>query len=267
MTTLNRILPKRMTFSILFWNIWLDNQLNGAARSNTLLKELERLTVQYQPDFLGLNEVLQSAQSNSPFVLEFLKDTCGYAYSHFASASPLTEDWLIGSALCSRIPFNSVQDVAISEDTPAKRRGHHGHHVKAIVANVTMPGSRSLQLVVAHAMHLRSYTLHDHYAGTASLEKLIRSSNYAKNTILGGDFNEPGFMPKSFKHSVSDVMHMRTGSRSRPTWRHNAQRLTPIRANLDQLYWTKNSEFTLKRFEIVDSNVSDHRPLFATFEY
>lgn len=40
-----------------------------------------------------------------------------------------------------------------------------------------------------------------------------------------------------------------------------------MRANLNQLFWSKDSEFTLENFEVVDSSASDHRPLFAKFSY
>jgi endonuclease/exonuclease/phosphatase (EEP) superfamily protein YafD len=256
-----------MTFTILFWNIWLDNQIKGFDKSGPLLGELKRLSDEYKPNFMGLNEVLQATNSDKPFVSDFLKDVCGYAHSHYAPASPFTSDWLIGSALYSRHKFAIAESVPISNDTPAKRRGYAGCKLKVATARIHLGHKRSLNIIVAHPMHLRVHTLKDHYEGTANLEKLIRSEKYAQNTILGGDFNEPGFMPRAFKNRVHDVMNFKTGSKLWPTWRHNAYTLTPVRANLDQLYWSKNSQFQLTEFKVLDSNISDHRPLLATFEY
>ena len=42
-----------MTFSILFWNIWLDNQINGEENSKKLLVELKRLIERYKPDSIA----------------------------------------------------------------------------------------------------------------------------------------------------------------------------------------------------------------------
>lgn len=126
---------------------------------------------------------------------------------------------------------------------------------------------KNINIIVAHLMHLRPYTLKDHYQGAKKLENIVRSEKFSKNTILGGDFNEPGFMPKALKNNVKDVMHMRTGSKQNATWRYNAKPKTLIRANLDQLYWSKDSDFSLESFEVINTNVSDHRPIFATFSY
>jgi endonuclease/exonuclease/phosphatase (EEP) superfamily protein YafD len=124
-----------------------------------------------------------------------------------------------------------------------------------------------INIIVAHPLHLRPYTLKDHYQGTKTLENLVRSKEFSKNTIIVGDFNEPSFMPRAFKNNVQDIMYMQTGSKLNTTWRHNAKPKTFVRANLDQLYWTKDSVFDLDGFEIIDTNVSDHRPIFATFSY
>ncbi len=263
-----------MTFSVLFWNIWLDNQIHGEKNSKKLLLELRRLIDHYQPDIIGLNEVLQASQATSPFVLDYLKSECGYTFNHFAPASwfrqcydgRLDTDWLIGAGLCSKIQPITIKSVAISNDTPAERRGQKGCEVKAITATIKV-GGKNTHIIVAHPLYLRPYTLKDHYQGTKSLENLVRSHEFSKNTILGGDFNEPSFMPQAFKKRVKHTMHMRTGSAWDTTWRHNASPTTVIRANLDQLYWTKKSDFSLQNFEVIATDISDHRPLFATFAF
>lgn len=255
-----------MTFSVLFWNIWLDNQIKGEAGSARLMKELEYLIEKYDPDVIGLTEVLQATHSDSPFVLDFL-GRHGYPHRHYASASPLDDDWNIGMAVCSRFTLENVDEVVIGKDSPAEQRGYSGHEHKCITATITLPEQHMLNTIIAHPHHLRPHTIRDHYEGTRNIEKLLRSSKFSENTVLVGDFNEPGFMPKAFKNKVADVMKFRTGSIAHPTWRHNGYRFTPIRANLDQLYWSRKSNFELTDFEVIDSPVSDHRPLFAKFQY
>ncbi len=99
-----------------------------------------------------------------------------------------------------------------------------------------------------------------------SLRQLVHSETYAKNTILIGDMNEWRLMPGAFRRKVADVMHSRTGTLLHPTWCYNAHRFTPLRANLDYVYWNTQSDFTLKDFKVLPTRVSDHRPLLATFE-
>jgi endonuclease/exonuclease/phosphatase family metal-dependent hydrolase len=255
-----------MTFSILYWNIWLDNQIKGEDNSKKLLSELKQLLDRYSPEFIGLNEVLQGSKLSNPFILDYLKNECDYEFGYFAPASRFDDDWFIGAGFCSKVKPNSIKEVAISKDTPAERRGYKGFELKAITAQVAL-NDTYINIIVAHPLHLRPYTLRDHYQGTKTLENLVRSEEFSKNTILGGDFNEPGFMPKAFKNNVKDIMHMRTGSMQNPTWRHNAKPNTLIRANLDQLYWSKDSDFSLESFEVIETNISDHRPILATFSY
>ena len=255
-----------MTFSILFWNIWVDNQIKGERDSKTLLTELKRILNDYKPDFIGLNEVLKGVDTDNPFIFDYLKSECGYEFSYFAPASQFDDDWFIGAGFCSKVKPKSIYDIAISKDTPAERRGYKGFELKAATAQMKL-NAININIIVAHPMHLRPYTLKDHYEGTKTLENLIRSREFSRNTILAGDFNEPGFMPRAFKNNVKDIMNMRTGSKRNTTWRLNAKPKTIVRANLDQLYWTKDSDFNVKSFEIIKTNVSDHRPIFATFKY
>jgi endonuclease/exonuclease/phosphatase family metal-dependent hydrolase len=254
-----------MIFSVLLWNIWLDNQNKGNTRLQKLFDELSRIIVEYNPDVIALNEVLQASSKISPEVTDFLQQKLGYTDNFFTPASPLNKDWLIGDALCSRLAVQSIKFVPISDDTPAKRRGYESCKTKAIVAKIKLSNSHMFNLVIAHPMHIRPYTLKDHYDATSGLNELVRSEGLAQNTILCGDFNEPGFMPKSFKTSVSDVLEMRTGGIFSATWRHNAYPLTPIRANLDQVYWTKKGNLRLLDFKVLSSRVSDHRPILAVF--
>lgn len=127
-----------MTFSILFWNIWLHNQIKGSKNSEKLLVKLERLLNLYQPDFIGLNEVLKGRKANSPFIFDYLKNECGYNFNYFAPASLLDNDWFIGVGFCSKVKPKIIKDIAISKDTPAERRGYKGFELKAITAQLLL---------------------------------------------------------------------------------------------------------------------------------
>ncbi len=257
-----------MTFSILFWNIWLDNQLHGKKGATHLLFELDRLANQYQPDFIGLNEVLKYKHDDIPFVLEFLKDQLGYAHNHYTTLSAHDDNWFDGAAFCSRDKIDSIKEFPLSKNSYATRRGYEGFNLQAMAAHLQLTTRHDLGIIVTHAMPLIPATtdiLGDHYRGTHKLSQLIHSQEYSRNTILIGDMNEPRLMPRSLRGKLADVMHTETGSFFNPTWRHNAHRLTPLRCNLDYVYWSKDSDFYLKDFKVLSSNVSDHRPLLATF--
>ena len=92
-------------FTIVFWNIWLDNQLDGPTgpRSLKLLKEFDDLVAAHNPDCIGINEVLFESPDQAPFVFEHLKKH-GYHYAHFAYASPINKQWEIGAGLVSKYP-------------------------------------------------------------------------------------------------------------------------------------------------------------------
>jgi endonuclease/exonuclease/phosphatase family metal-dependent hydrolase len=253
-----------MQFSVVFWNIWLKNQLRGEAHATRLLNELTQIVETYQPDCIGLNEVLQHVQASSPFVLDHLK-RLGYTHSHFALASSFTDEWLIGAGFASR--HRAVtQSIVLSEDVPAERRGYKGHTLKAIVAQVTLPEGKKVDVVVAHPLALRPDTYKAHRQATHVLADLLRQDELAHTAVLGGDFNESVHWPHSFHRATADLLNYKTGTLMRPTWQHNAWAFTPLRINLDHVYWPQNNSIILKHFEVIDSKVSDHRPLYARFE-
>lgn len=252
-----------MKFSILFWNIWFYNQIEGQARADRLLDELKRLVDEYQPDFIALNEVVQTADDGTVLVIEFLQKL-GYAHTHHPELVRFNDYYLSGAALCSRLKFNQVQDIVISKHGFAAKRGYPGYYKKALGAQVSLPGGRNLKIIVTHPLATID-AFSDHRVAMNKLNKLVRSRPYFQNTVLVGDMNEWRLIPGAFRRKVSDVMHSRTGSVLRPTWHHNAHRFTPLRLNLDYIYWSKDSGFSMENFKVLSSNASDHRPLLASF--
>lgn len=239
--------------------------MEGEERRERLLSELKRLTNQHQPDFIALNEVVRPSQSQSAPVIEYIQKL-GYPYNHCANMAQLDNYWMSGAALCSRFKLSQKQNIIISKNGYATKRGHPGFNKEIISTQVALSRGHDLTIIVAHPLATVD-NLRDHRAGIRSLDRLVHSGAYDKNTILVGDMNEWRLIPEAFRAKVADVMHSRTGSVLNPTWRYNAHRFTPLRANLDYVYWSKNSEFYLKDFRILSSDVSDHRPLLATFQY
>lgn len=254
-----------MKFSILSWNIWFYNQIEGPAREKRLFDELKRLVETHEPDLIAMNEVVQSYGGDSIPALKYL-DSLGYTHNHCADLGRLNDYWMSGAALCSKHRLKDPRRLVISKNGFAAKRGYPGYDKQAIGVRVAMPGKQEVRIIVAHPQATID-DLHEHKAGMRRLENLLRSKDYSENTILVGDMNEWRMIPGAFRSKVSDVMHSRTGSILRPTWRYDAHRFSPLRLNLDYVYWSKRSDFSLKDFKVLASDASDHRPLLATFEY
>ncbi len=253
-----------MTFSIVFWNVWFRNQVDDTKRKR-LLSELERLTDHHKPDVVALAEAVKPSEDTTPPAVEYLHGL-GYKYNHYANMAQLNDYWMSGVALCSKLPISQKRRIVISKNGFAIKRGYEDLNKEVIGAQITLPQGKRFKVIVAHPTATID-SIKQHKIGIANLNQLVRSKNYSKNTIMVGDMNQWRLIPGSFRHKALDVMHSRTGSVLSPTWRHNAHRFTPLRLNLDYLYWSKNSDFYLKDFEVLPGNVSDHRPLLATFEY
>lgn len=253
-----------MKLKILFWNIWLENQLGGPEKTDQLLSELQNIIDTNNPDIIGLNEVLKHSSHDIPLINKWLHSK-GYIHNYFSHGSPISSDWDIGSAVCSKFPLVDTEEIELGKNATAKKRGHGDHQVKAIATKIKLEGYKKVGFIVAHPINLKPSTIIDHFAHTKKLSDFVLDSDYRHSTIIGGDFNEPMHFPKSFKSRTDKHFHHKTGSKISPTWRHNTWKITPLRANLDRLFWSKDGSIKLDHFEIIESHISDHRPIFATF--
>jgi endonuclease/exonuclease/phosphatase family metal-dependent hydrolase len=253
-----------MKLKVLFWNVWLENQLKGPEKTDLLFKELESIIKKYQPDCIGLNEVLKHFSHDTPLINSWLHKL-GYVHTYFSNGSPLSSKWTIGSALCSKYELKDIQEIELGKNETAKKRGHGDHKVKAITAKIVISNKTKIGFIVAHPINLKPSTITDHFRHTKKLSDFVLNSDYRLNSIIGGDFNEPMHFPKSFKSRTDKHFHHKTGSKRSPTWRHNNWKITPLRANLDRLFWSKDGFLEIDHFEIIESNVSDHKPIYASF--
>lgn len=254
-----------MAFSILTWNVWYLNQIENKTRLKRLLQELKSLIDQYQPDCIALCEAVQPLDQQSPPIIEHL-EKLGYSHHHYARMAHIGDYWMSGVVLSSRFQLSNKQRHVISKNGSAARYGYPGIDKEIISVAISIPQGPNMQIIVAHPSALID-SIKQHVAGKRSLEKLIHSEPFTQNTILLGDMNEWRFLPGSLRSRARDIMYARTGSILNPTWRHNASRFTPLRLNLDYIYWSKQSDFYLKDFKVLSSKVSDHQPLLATFKY
>jgi endonuclease/exonuclease/phosphatase family metal-dependent hydrolase len=251
-----------MEFSVLFWNIWFENQLGGPGKSQKILVALDRLIKKYKPDIIGLNEVLKERDDASPFVTDFLR-SLGYKYIHFTSSGPLSDKWDKGNALCSKYSFNATKEITLGRNISAERKGFFGYTNKALVADINLKDKKKIKLILVHPIYLNRHNFLEHYRQMRSLTALLKQSENLSGTIVGGDFNEPFYIPLSMKRNF---YHM-TGTFLNRTWRHKASKKTYIRLNVDRILWSKKDSLKLIDFKIIDDYTSDHKPLYGKFSF
>lgn len=252
------------SFSVLFWNIWLDNQIKGPHNATPLFNEINRIYKIYQPDYMGLNEVLQNTKSDKPFINQYLNDI-GYKNVYYAPASPINESWVMGNLAATKLDVISQKHICLGPDKFAEKRGYKDHTLKAVSLNIKLKQNINVTIIVVHPVVLRPYTLKSHYEQTNLLDQHIRNHKNINNLIIGGDINEPKNMPNSFVHITKDYLSHKTGNYKKSTWSLNGKEVKPLSANLDKIFWATNGKIQLNKFEVIDSKISDHKPIYAEF--
>lgn len=253
-----------MEFSIIFWNIWLTNQIGGKEKQQQLFRKIDNIVQDYQPDCFGLNEVLRQTGENRPAIVDHLKKR-GYQYDYYLPAGPWTDDCEIGDLLVSKHPIVDKQGIILGSHFDMNGRDKSGRQAQAIQARVRLNQHFDITVIVAHLMHLRAHTLSTHFEHQRNLSCHVRGLTDTTALVMGGDFNEFNLMPLSFSWKNRRIFNNKTGSSLQPTWYKNAQEGALLRANPDKVYWFKNSSLELTEFEIISEYVSDHKPLYAKF--
>src|SRR3989344_946053 len=253
-----------MNFSVVYWNLQLDNQLEGKRGAGKLFNALDRLIEEYHPDCFGLNEVLKACDKGKmPFVLEYLKKK-GYTHIYYANSGKWTDKWDIGEGIVSRYPLISPKEVVLGGHF-SKGSHLHDSEAKAIITGVKLKNSITPKLVVAHLMHLRPHTLPTHFQHQKNLTNYVAKLPASDFVIAGGDFNEFKIMPLSFARRNKGKLHAKTGYFKEMTWHKKARKSAILRANPDRIFWSKNPGLKLKEFKVIPIYASDHKPLYAKF--
>lgn len=252
-------------FTILFWNIWLENQVSTALtkRFKLLNEEIARFIETYQPDFFAANEVIKACSDKNSRIYNDLA-SLGFNHEIFAKASNWTLNEDIGAALFSKTSADSHKIFTLGADTPAKKRGFDNQTLDGIAASFN-----DISLLIVHPMHLRPWTIRGHYGHTKNIKLFIDQPKYKHNCFIVGDFNEMNGFPHSFHAQTRRYLNYRSGSFTNPTWQHitSKGRKSPLKYNLDKLFWTKDNDYELTDFQILSSGISDHKPLLIRFKH
>lgn len=245
-------------FNALFWNVWVDSQI-ADDKLQVMQGRLDHIITHYDPDVLGLNEVMADENGNSK-LLKHLEEQ-GYT-TFFAPFSPERNGQFSGSALASRVKPQSIAAHELGPDNDAAIRGYPGHTVKLIQAKLPH-GDSHVNVVVNHLAHLVPWNIPVHLMHHREFLKLVGTPELQRTTIIGGDFNQFKFMP--YMWGADSLYHRATGTFLNPTWRLLGGKLPILQANYDNIFWTKCGTLQLEEFEVLDRHPSDHTPLVARF--
>lgn len=252
-----------MNFSVIYWNVWLDNQIQGPKRLKTLVDALDAILDEYNPDCLGLNEVLQGRNERVPAVVRHLQKR-GYEHVYYLPSGPWTDDWNIGDAIVSKYPIVATQAISLGSHFTEHGRDTSGRKAQAAEVEIIKDGVH-VRVIAAHLMNLRLHKLPTHFRHQESLSRHIALLPHDVPVIGGGDFNEFKYMPWSFSQANRKYIQVKTGDRHEPTWFRKAQKGALLHANPDKVFWLRESGVQLTQFQVIPRFTSDHRPLYAQF--
>jgi len=250
---------KAKAFSIIFWNVWVENQL-VAHKLHRLYGRFDEFIAKYRPDAFGLNEVLEAAHGMPPPLLTYLESR-GYRV-FFAPFGPERNGQRSGTAFASLLEPRSIKVHELGPDKHAELYGHQGHSIKLIRARM-LHASQPVNIVVVHLSHLMPYNWMAHVKQHRTFRNLMRSPGLQTSTIIGGDFNRFKFLP-SLQDDNPSRYSRATGSLMNPTWKL-VGKFPLIQANYDNLLWTTCGKLLLQEFKLLKRHPSDHTPLYARF--
>jgi len=223
-------------FSILVWNVHKENELSH-------FKERLKLLIQeYPPDFLLFQEV------KHPKARAHLLD--GYSYALASNIE--TRMNLYGVTTAAKVAFEHI-DTAIS----SKREvvGLATHKSLLITGHRQIDGGR-LYLVNLHAVNfvtLRSFTLE-----LSKIEETLQA--YQGALVIGGDFNNWSSRRIKALDAFQERLGLQKATLSAP---HHVKAV--FSKPIDHIFYRG---IRLLKAEAIDTGkVSDHNPIYATFEY
>lgn len=240
----------------------MDNQFTASKRKQ-LFKYLDNLLDKYDPDAVGINEVIYDDKLKRSYLLDYFKQK-GY-HTHYAPFSPKTDRLTVGSGLITKNKPSQIIEHSLGVDLPAKRRGYEGHNIKTIEAVIpTIQPNREVRFVVTYLAHLIPLNWIVHQQHYRQLRKLLSEQRFSKDFIIVGDFNEPKYHPNILRLTRS--FKRKTGSLLSPTWRWRGRRIYMARANYDNIMWSNDDSLWLEEFSVLKDHPSDHAPLYAKFK-
>ena len=228
---------KIMTFNIQHCENYLTKKIDFSAFANAIK--------QLNPDVIGLNEVRNKGERiDYEAQAQILSTLTGMPYFYFAKAIDVRGNNPYGNAILSKIPFKSVETIAIPDPTEKNEGGYYETRclLKATLEN-------GLTVLVTH------FGLNPSEQ-TNAVKTIL--DNLTDNCVLMGDFNVLPNTPilDPIYERMQDVENRSDKKKTFPSDAPNIK--------IDYIFTSKNLKATSS--EVVDLILSDHRPHSCTIE-
>jgi len=235
---------------IVSWNVHLNT---FAYDNNYVVETLESLN---EPDIVclqeyvgGRDEITRTWFDEHDYELAYLP------FASFPSDARISQGVMTAT---KKILQASVEPIVLREDQP--RRFRNFPNIRGLLDCTIRLGQQDVHILNFHATFPRPYTVDLRQREFASLVGHLEKYNEGSPMLLCGDFNF--FGKDTRKERLTTDYDSFTGTRTDKTWRHK-NGASPLRANLDYLFWTKDSLDVDAK--LLPFNVSDHRPIHACF--
>ena len=212
-----------------------ENYLTKKIDFDAFASAIKQLT----PDVIGLNEVRNKGEREDyEAQAQILSSLTGMPYFYFAKAIDVRGNNPYGNAILSKIPFKSVETVAIPDPT---ENNEGGYYETRCVLKATL--ENGLTVLITH------FGLNPSEQTNAVKTVL---DNLTENCVLMGDFNvlpdNPVLDP--IYECMQDVENRSADKKSFPSDAPNIK--------IDYIFTTKNIKALSS--EVVNLVLSDHRP-------
>lgn len=224
-------------------------QVVSIERHSDLLKEMKF-------DIVGLNEVYDYGPGEEYCnQTEKLANLSGYGNYYFGKSKQFEWKDIIGNAVLSKYKITDVETFAVPAPKESERNPEENEwYEDRLIVKATVDVGREIEFISTHFGLNRS----EQRRMVATLTQVLDAAD--KPCVLLGDFNaspSDEVLQPIYKRLKSAAAL--TGQTEAPTWASYAPDRT-----LDYIF--VSNEFTVKRFEVVDKILSDHRPLRAELE-
>lgn len=247
-----------MQLSTIFWNVWFDIQDGTHDDGSALLDRLTALIEEYQPDIIGLNEVLATRDSHDSRVIAAL-EAHGYA-AHFSPVYEHSDHAVTGNVFATKLPVKNVTHHHM-ERVIGREPVHKLYTQTQMIEAELHIGDQPLTVFVTHLASIWPRQWPTHIRQRKAFDALIQAPSH-ENVIIGGDFNELKLMVPWLQVRRYKTL---TGTVVRPTWRWRATKRSLVHGNLDRILYGKKGNLRLKSFRVLPRKPSDHAPLLAVF--
>lgn len=219
-------------------------------------------------DIINLQEVefpfAQLPEKDDHRFYNVLRERLGQAGYHSCFAYPETQyphiPFGIGLATFSRFPIESWEHVSLPAADirfPFDGKEWHAADRSLVSCTIRTPKGR-IRVFNTHlqAFFMIGSSADEHPAQRDIVSELVRASiEEGLPTILTGDFN---CTPKEHTLAVLSAAGVKTLQKRIITWRRMPLVIDHIMVS---------SQFRMKKFRVVDSDISDHLPLMGWLEY